>query len=76
MTDTVLLNELVDNSGVSKIWLARKIGCSRQRLYKILEGSEVKASEIQSISDALKFTPATRDKIFFAKKVASNTTEE
>lgn len=76
MTDTTLLNELVNNSGVTKIWLANKIGCSRQRLYKILDGSEVTASEIQSISEALRFTSATRDKVFFAQKVASNTTKE
>lgn len=69
MTDTSLLKEVVDNSGVTKRWLADKIGCSRPRLYRILDGNEVTASEIQAICDALKLSTSMRDKIFFAQKV-------
>ena len=70
MIDTRLLNEIVESSGVTKIWLANKIGCSRPHLYKILDGtSNVTLSEIESISEALRLTPGTRNKIFFAQKV-------
>lgn len=69
MTDTVLLNQTVEDSGVTKAWLAKKVGISRPRLYKILDGAECTASEIIGLSVALKLTAAKRDKIFFAKKV-------
>jgi len=69
MTNTTLLNEIIESNGVTKLWLSNKIGCSRPRLYKILNGGEVTASEIQAISDALRLTQSTRDKIFFAQKV-------
>ena len=69
MTNTTLLKEAINESGVTKRWLADKIGCSRPRLYRILEGNDVTASEIQAICDALKLTSSKRDKIFFAQKV-------
>lgn len=69
MTDTKLLKEIIDDSGVTITWLARQIGCSRPRLYKILDGGDATASEIQSISKALRMTDSTRNKIFFAQKV-------
>ncbi len=74
MTDTKLLKELIDNSGVTITWLANKVGCSRPRIYKIIEGGDATASEIQAISEALRLTDSTRNKIFFAKNVVSNTT--
>lgn len=69
MTDTKLLKEIIEDSGVTITWLARQIGCSRPRLYKILDGGDATASEIQSISKALRMTDSTRNKIFFAQKV-------
>ena len=67
MTNTDLLKEIIKDSGVTITWLADKMGCSRPRIYKILDGGDVTASEIQSISKALKLTDSTRNKIFFAK---------
>ena len=75
MTDTKLLKEIIDDNGVTITWLARKMGCSRPRVYKILDGGEVTASEIQSISTALRLTDSTRNKIFFAQKVALHSTK-
>lgn len=69
MTDTKLLKEIIENSGVTITWLAGKMGCSRPRVYKILEGGDPTASEIQIISKVLNITDSTRNKIFFAHKV-------
>lgn len=69
VTDTKLLKEIIDDSGVTITWLAKKIGCSRPRVYNILNGYDVTATEIQAISKALRLTDATRNKIFFAQKV-------
>ena len=65
MTDTVLLKEIIKDSGVTITWLADKVGCSRPRIYKILEGGDATASEIVAISKALRLTDGTRNKIFF-----------
>jgi DNA transposition AAA+ family ATPase len=69
MTDKELLNQLMSNSGITKSWLARRIGCSRPRIYKILSGGECTASEIAGISEALHLTTEQRDLVFFAHKV-------
>ena len=66
MTNTKLLKEVIEESGVTITWLAHKIGCSRPRICKILDGGDATASEIQSISKALKLSDSTRNKIFFA----------
>lgn len=69
MTDTQLLNQFMMDSGVTKTWLARKVGCSRPRIYKILSGADCTASEIAGITEALHLTAKQRDLIFFAQKV-------
>lgn len=74
MTDAKLLLEIINESGMTKVSIAKKVGISRERLYTILEGSECRASEIEGLSKALRLTNATRDKIFFAKKVAESAT--
>lgn len=75
MTDTKLLKDVIKKSGVTITWLAHKMGCTRPRIYKILNGGDATASEIQAISKALKLTDSTRNKIFFAKQVALDTTK-
>lgn len=69
MTDTTLLNDIIKDKGIKKIWLADKIGVSRQRLYNILDGADVSVSEIEGITEALGINATTRNKIFFASKV-------
>jgi predicted transcriptional regulator len=69
MTNKELLNQLMDDSGITKSFLARKVGCSRPRIYKILGGGECTASEIAGISEALHLTTEQRDLVFFAQKV-------
>ena len=66
MTNTNLHKEVIKESGVTITWLADKMGCSRPRIYKILDGGDATASEIQSLSKALRLTDSIRNKIFFA----------
>lgn len=67
MTNAELLNEAIENSGVSKSYIARKMGVSRTRLYHILAGSDCRASEIMVICDALHLNDKQKDAIFFAR---------
>lgn len=75
MTDSRLLKETIEGSGISVSFLARKLGISREGFYKKLNNeSEFKASEILCLSDALHLTDDRRDSIFFAKNVECNAT--
>lgn len=76
MTNTVLLNEVIDSSGMTKTFIAAKMGISRPRLYKILDGDECTVSEMLNLSNVLRLTMKQRSDIFFVKKVVSNTTLE
>ena len=75
MTDTVALKQVIEDSGMPKTHIAMRAGITRDRLYNILGGLDAKATEIESLSRVLKLTKARRDAIFFAKNVASETTE-
>lgn len=74
MTDNVLLRQIIDDSGMNKTAIAEKSGITRDRLYKLLDGLEAKASEIEGLSRTLRMTNPVRDKVFFAKKVVDETT--
>lgn len=76
MTNTVLLKEVIEDSGMTKTFIADKMGVSRPRLYKILDGDECTVTEMLSLSAILRITNKQRSDIFFAKEVVSNTTEE
>ena len=66
MTNTEMLNKAFTESGVTITFLANKLGCTRNRIYAILGGSEIKLSEITAICDALHISKKDRDAIFFA----------
>lgn len=72
MTDTKKLKAIIDNSGVSIAFLARRLGCTRNRIYAILDGAECRASEIVALANALNLTPGERDDIFLPEKVIVN----
>lgn len=75
MTDVKLLSEKIYNSGISISFIARKIGISREGLYKKLHNqTEFKASEISCIKEILHLSNQERDEIFFAKEVECNAT--
>lgn len=72
MTNAKLLKEKITASGVTITFLADKLGCSRNRIYSILEGSECTASEIVGLSEAIHLTKEERDTIFLSEKVIDN----
>lgn len=71
MTNTELLKEIIEKSGVTITHLAKELNCSRNRIYAILEntGGECTASEIAGFSRALHLTREVRDFIFLPENV-------
>lgn len=69
MTDTARLKECIENSGVTITFLAKQLGCTRNRVYSILDGSDCTAREIVILADALHISTSERDRIFLSKKV-------
>jgi plasmid maintenance system antidote protein VapI len=67
MTDGNLLKNAIVSAGVSIVFLAQKMGCSRNRLYSIIAGADCTASEITELAELLHLTTAQRDAIFFAQ---------
>jgi plasmid maintenance system antidote protein VapI len=69
MTKGKELREVIDNTGISITFIADKMGCSRNRVYAILEGSDCTATEITMLSGVLHLTKAQRDNIFLSAEV-------
>lgn len=68
MTNTAELRELIDTSGISITFLAKKTGITRECFYQRLKNeTEFRASEIASLAKALHMTRDQRDAIFFAQ---------
>ncbi len=68
MVDYKKLNNKIENSGLKKNYIAKKLGLSPYGLAKKLNGeTEFKASEMARISDVLKLTGEMREEIFFAQ---------
>lgn len=66
MTDSELLKKKISESGISISHIAKKIGISREGLYKKINNiSEFKASEIFAIKEILNLSAEERDDIFF-----------
>jgi len=64
MTRRDELRDALKESGVTVTFLAAYLGCTRNRIYAILNGSECKASEIVKITEALHLNQEQRDHIF------------
>ncbi len=69
MTDGEALTREIKESGISITHIAAKMGCSRNRIYAILNGSECTASEIVKLSEILHFDDQKRNNIFLRKNV-------
>lgn len=69
MTNTELLNKAIDDSGMTKTFIAAKMGCSRMRLYSILKGAELTVSEMMALSDLLKLNNKQKTDIFLVKRL-------
>jgi len=63
------LQKEIKNAGVSIVFLADRMRCSRNRIYAIINGSECTATEIATLSELLHLTKAKRDYIFLSKSV-------
>lgn len=69
MTNTELLKEAIENSGMSITFIANKIGISREGFYKKMNNlTEFKASEIMALTEILGLSKEERDRIFFDGK--------
>lgn len=65
MTDTNLLKEKIDESGMTMVAISRKSGILRETLYNRMNGvGEFTATEIVSLSKVLGLSNKERDKIF------------
>lgn len=70
-----LLNKKIQESGITLIAIAKKLGILRETLYSRLNGkTEFKASEILRISQVLNLSSTERDRIFFAETRELNST--
>lgn len=69
MTNGEALRDEIENSGVSIVFLADKMGCSRNRIYAIIKGADCLATEIASLSSLLHLSRERRDYIFLNEKV-------
>lgn len=69
MTDTKLLRDCIEGSGMKYCYLAKRLGLSAYGLQKKIENdNEFKASEILKLCEVLNLDVQTMDNIFFATK--------
>ena len=68
MTNTMLLNKKIDESGYKRIYIAKAIGLKSAYglAKKIRNETEFKASEINALCELLKIDPEEKEAIFFA----------
>lgn len=69
VTDGKALEEAINEAGVTITHIARTIGCSRNRIYAILGGSDCTAREICGFSQVLHLSRDKRDDIFLPNSV-------
>lgn len=69
MTNTKLLNELIQQSGLKKVYIADKLGVTPVGLHNLITGkSEFKASQINKMCDLLGIDDLeTKEAVFFAE---------
>ena len=75
MTNTVLLNKIIEKQGISISELSRRSGVSRKRLYAIKkEGVDATATakEIVGLAAALLLSDQERDLIFLTQNVTES----
>lgn len=77
MVNMKLLEEKIEDSGMTVVAIAEKAGILRETLYNKLKGAtEFKASEISNLSKVLRLSSEERDSIFFAHEGELNSTKE
>ena len=63
------LKKDIKESGVSIVYLAEKMNCSRNRIYAIIGGADCTATEIASLAGLLHMSKDRRDYIFLTENV-------
>lgn len=53
-------------AGITIVYLAKKVGCSRNRIYAIIDGADCTATEIAAITEVLRLSKDQRDYIFLS----------
>lgn len=76
MTNTKLLREEIEKSGLRIVWIAGKLGITRYALYKKIRNEhQFKPSEIKALCKILNITSLElKEEIFFAEDVDKMTT--
>lgn len=69
MTRGEELRKEIKDSGLSIVYLAGRMKCSRNRIYAIIDGADCTATEIATLSELLNMTRDKRDYIFLTKNV-------
>ena len=69
MTNGNALKQAIKDSGVSIVFIANKLECSRNRVYSIIKGADCTASEISELTQLLHLTKQQRDYIFLSNSV-------
>lgn len=70
MTNTVKLEMAIARSGLTRKFLAERLGLSTMGFYKKIHNlTEFKASEIETLTKLLNLIPLERDAIFFNTNV-------
>ena len=70
MTDIEKLKEIISESGMTMVSIAKKAGISRETLYNRLNGiGEFTASEIVGLTHSLKLSCRQRNEIFLNEKL-------
>ena len=70
MTDIEKLKEIISESGMTMVSIAKKAGISRETLYNRLNGiGEFTASEIVGLTRSLKLSCRQRNEIFLNEKL-------
>lgn len=67
MTKGEALRLKIKSEGVSIVFLADNLGCSRNRIYAIIAGADCTASEIAGLSRLLHMSNIERDDIFLTE---------
>lgn len=70
MTNTKLLNELIEQSGLKRVFIAGKLGLTPVGLYNCIQGkSEFNASQINTLCYLLRIEDLeTKEAVFFCQE--------
>ena len=70
MTNSEELKKAIKEAGVSVVFLAKYLKCSRNRIYSIINGADCTASEINAFTHCLHLSNERRDLIFLTESVS------